>query len=277
MKQKTINGSVSYTGIALHTGNKSKITFEPAPENHGVEFIRTDIPGNPSVFATLENVKGIIRGTTIGDGDVKIHTVEHVLANLMGFEIDNLIVKMDNNEPPVGDGSSLHFIQMLKKIGTKEQKSEKEFIKVTEPVWVDRDDVTLVALPSDILRVSFVLSYKKTCLEDQFISLKITPEAFEKEIGVTRTFCFYNEVEELMNQGLIKGGSLDNAVVVGNDAIFSKENLRFPDECVRHKILDVLGDLYLLGKPVIAHVIAIKTGHGMNIELARELARKYLK
>ncbi|MFC1668320.1 UDP-3-O-acyl-N-acetylglucosamine deacetylase [Chlamydiota bacterium] len=276
MNQKTIKSSVNYTGIALHTGNKAKITFEPAPQNHGVEFIRTDLEGAPSIFADIEHVRGVTRGTTIGNGAITIHTVEHVLAVLMGFEIDNLIVKMDNNEPPVGDGSVTHFIEMIKRVGLIEQEEKKKFITITSPLWIDKDEVILVALPHESFRISFMLSYKETIIQDQLFALEITPETFENEISSCRTFCFYNEVEELMNQNLIKGGSLDNAVVVGQDAIFSKEDLRFPDECVRHKILDLLGDLFLLGRPIKGHIIAIKAGHGMNIELAKELAKHFL-
>jgi UDP-3-O-acyl N-acetylglucosamine deacetylase len=270
--QRTIKKKISYAGIALHTGNKAKISFQPAPADYGVEFVRADLPNRPRVKASLHNVTGVTRGTTIEQNGVKVHTVEHVLAALMGCGIDNLIIEMDASEPPVGDGSSLPFVEMITEAGIEEQAPSKQCLRLGRPVYYDEKDVSLVAIPYDGFKVSFMLSYKDTLLKDQFYTLDINEKSFIDEIAPCRTFCFYHEVEYLMQQGLIKGGSLDNAVVVGKDAIFSKERLRFPDECVRHKILDLMGDLYLLGKPVKAHIIAIKAGHAMNFQFAKRLS-----
>ncbi|MBI1882629.1 MAG: UDP-3-O-[3-hydroxymyristoyl] N-acetylglucosamine deacetylase [Chlamydiae bacterium] len=270
--QKTISKKVSYSGIALHTGNKTRITFLPAPPNTGIEFVRMDLPERPVVKARLSNVTGVTRGTTIEEKGVKVHTVEHVLAALMGCGIDNLLIEMEANEPPVGDGSSLAFVEMIRSSGIEEQASLKTCLRLSRPVYYEEGDASLVAIPSESCRISFTLSYKDSKIKDQFYTVEVNEENFISQIAPCRTFCFYHEVEYLMKQGLIKGGSLDNAVVVGKDAIFSKESLRFPDECVRHKVLDLMGDLYLLGKPFKAHVMAIKSGHAMNFEFAKRLA-----
>ena len=270
--QRTIKKKTSYAGIALHTGNKTKISFQPAPPDHGVEFVRADLSHRPSVKASLHNVTGVTRGTTIEKNGVKVHTVEHVLAALMGYGIDNLIIEMDASEPPVGDGSSLPFVEMIKDAEIQEQSQPKQCLRLSRPVFYEEKDVSLVAIPYNGFKISFTLSYKESLLKDQFYTLDINEKSFIDEIAPCRTFCFYHEVEYLMQQGLIKGGSLDNAVVVGRDAIFSKEKLRFQDECVRHKILDLMGDLYLLGSPLKAHILAIKSGHAMNFQFAKRLS-----
>ncbi len=269
--QRTIKKRASYAGIALHTGNKAKITFLPAPVDYGIEFVRTDLPNRPAVKASLKHVVGLTRGTTIESQGVKIYTVEHVLAALMGLGIENLIIEMDANEPPVGDGSSLPFVEMIQGAGIEDLAAPKQYYRLLKPVYYEEKDVTLVAIPYDGFKISFSLSYKETMLKDQFYTLDIDEKSFISQISPCRTFCFYHEVEYLMDQGLIKGGSLDNAVVVGKDAIFSKEKLRFPDECVRHKILDLMGDLYLLGHPLKAHILAIKSGHAMNYQLTKRV------
>jgi UDP-3-O-acyl N-acetylglucosamine deacetylase len=270
--QRTIKKKSSYSSIALHTGENAKISFLPAPADYGIEFVRLDLPHKPRVKAALANVTGVTRGTTIEQNGVKVHTVEHVLAALMGYGIDNLIIEMDASEPPVGDGSSLPFVEMIQTSGIEEQPHPKQCFRLLKPVYYEENDVSLVAIPYSGFKISFTLSYKDTQIKDQFYSLDITEKSFVEQIAPCRTFCFYDEVAYLMEKGLIKGGSLDNAVVVGKDAIFSKERLRFPDECVRHKILDLMGDLYLLGRPLLAHVMAIKSGHGMNFQFAKRLS-----
>ncbi len=269
--QKTIAKPISHVGIALHTGNRAKITFKPAPPNHGVVFVRTDLIPAVSIKADVVHVVSTLRGTNLGVGDVRIHTVEHVLASLMGFGIDNLVIEMDASEPPVGDGSALPFVQMIKEAGIAEQNAYRDFHFFREPVWFSDDAGTLIELPSSELRFSCTIHFDHPLLQSQYLSLAITPESFEKEIAPARTFCFYHEVELLQEKGLIKGGSLDNAVVIGADAIFSKGDLRFPDEFVRHKMLDIMGDLFLLARPFKAHIVAVKSGHELNARLARQL------
>ncbi|MBN1919001.1 MAG: bifunctional UDP-3-O-[3-hydroxymyristoyl] N-acetylglucosamine deacetylase/3-hydroxyacyl-ACP dehydratase [Verrucomicrobia bacterium] len=273
-RQRTIQREISHSGIGVHTGNKSRITFKPAPPNHGVKFVRTDMDEPVVIEAVIDNVSDVVRGTTIASNGVKIHTVEHVLAALMGFGIDNLVVEVDANEPPVGDGSSLPFVRMLEAAGLEEQDAPKCCFTPREPIHFSEDGITIVVLPSDALRLSATISYERTGLDSQYCSLPITTETFVKEIAPSRTFCFYHEVEHLMRNGLIKGGSLDNAVVIKDEAILTKEGLRFPNEFVRHKILDLMGDLYLLGRPLRAHVIAIKSGHVSHIKLTRLLRER---
>lgn len=272
--QKTIQKPASFSGIGVHTGNRCTVTFRPAPENFGIRFRRIDLPGVPEIAADVHKVSGTMRGTTISEGDVKVHTVEHVLAALNCYGIDNLIIEMDANEPPVGDGSSLPFVKMIQDSGVLTQNAQQKELIIREPIWVDEPDVTLVALPSSRFRVSYTIQFpeNKVGLDSQYLSLDISQESFTEQIAPARTFCFFREVEALMDQGLIKGGSLENAIVIGDEGIISKESLRFPNEFVRHKMLDIIGDLFLLGCRLRAHVIAICSGHKHNIKLARALA-----
>jgi len=267
--QTTLAKPVSFSGIGLHTGNKVTLKFNPAPINTGIKFVRTDIEGKPEIPALVTNVKDISRGTTIGVGDVKIHTVEHILAAVTGMGIDNIIIEVDSNEPPVADGSSLPFFEALKKAGTNIQGEPRQYYELTQPVSLYHNDMYVVIIPADEYRVSFTVSYDHPLLGCQYESFVISPESFEREIASARTFCFENEVETLKKQGLIKGGSLDNAVVIGEKKILNE--LRYPDEFVRHKMLDIIGDLTLLGKPLKAHVMAIKSGHALNIKVAQKL------
>ncbi len=276
-QQRTIGREISRSGIGVHTGNRTSITFKPAPPGYGVRFQGKESPKEAPIEAVIENVVDILRGTTLGKNGVKIHTVEHVLAVLMGLGIDNLLVEVAGNEPPVGDGSALPFVEMIQSAGVELQDAPKNVFKPKEPVYVSEDGVDLVVLPADELSISFTISYSEPGIDTQFLSLPITDETFIKEIAPSRTFCPYHEVQELIVSGLIQGGSLDNAVVVNGDVILSKEGLRFEKEFVRHKILDLLGDLFLLGQPLRAHVVAIKSGHGSNIKLTRLLRKKAMQ
>lgn len=272
--QKTILKSASFSGIGVHTGNRCTLTMRPAPENFGIRFRRIDLPGVPEVPAHISNVVGTMRGTTIAEGDVKIHTVEHVLATLSSFGIDNCIIELDANEPPVGDGSSNPFVDLVQSVGVETQNAVSRELILREPIYVDEPDVTLVALPSSRFRISYTILFpqNQVGLDSQFLDFHVSQESFVKEIAPARTFCFFHEVEALMDQGLIKGGSLENAVVIGDEAIMSKEALRFPNEFVRHKVLDLIGDLSLLGHRLRAHVIAIRSGHKHNTKLTRALS-----
>ncbi len=272
--QRTIKKQVSRSGIGVHTGNKTSITFKPAAPGYGVKFLGKEFPAQPPIQAVIENVTDILRGTTLGQNNVKIHTVEHVLAALMGLGIDNLLVEVEANEPPVGDGSALPFVEMIQSAGIELQDVPKNVFKPEEPIYFSENGVDLIVLPADELSISFTISYKEPGIDTQFLSLPINDETFVKEIAPSRTFCPYDEVEDLIVTGLIKGGSLDNAVVVKGEAVLSKEGLRFEKEFVRHKILDLMGDLFLLGQPLRAHVVAIKSGHGSNIRLTRLLRQK---
>lgn len=272
-KQKTIANEISYTGISLHTGNLSTVVFKPAPPNSGIRFIRVDLPGRPVIEMNCKNVLGVIRGTTLGNENVRIHTTEHLLATLYGLEIDNLIIELNTNEPAVADGSALPFVRILEKAGIIEQEAEKKYFTLSQPLHYLQEETELIAFPSEKLRISCTIDYRHPMLKSQHASFLITPEIFKRDLAPARTFCFDYEIESLKKRGLAKGGSLDNAVVIGMDRIHNKEkNLRFADEFVRHKILDLLGDLYLLGRPLKAEIIAIRCGHKHNIAFTKLLA-----
>ena len=270
--QRTIAEPRAFSGIGLHTGNLTTITFKPAPPDSGVTFYRTDMPGRPSIRAEIDQVVDVSRGTTIGNGEVRVHTVEHVLAAIVGMGIDNLNVDVDANETPVGDGSSLPFMTVLKKAGIVEQDQERKYIKIEEPVYYRNGDVTLSVLPADELRVTMTIAFDHVAIGTQYASFTITPETFESEIASARTFCFLREVKMLQDQGLIRGGTLENAVVIGDESILN-DNLRYPDEFVRHKVLDLLGDLFLLGRPVKGHVVGVKSGHAMHVKFAQQIKK----
>ena len=279
-KQRTIKTPVGLTGVGVHTGNKTRLIFKPAPVNTGVLFIRADLPGMPGVKAVVENVSGVCRGTTISKNGIEVHTIEHVLAAIRGCAVDNILVELDSNEPPVGDGSAVAYVRMIRSAGIEEQDAFREEIVLKESVWVSKDNAAIAMIPADELRVSYTMDFKHPTLPAQFVSFSINEKTFDEEIAPGRTFCFYHELEGLIEQGLIKGGSLDNAIVIGDGVIFSKEKLRFSDEFARHKILDLVGDLSLVGKAVIGHVIAMRSGHELNVKLAlklTEIAKKNVK
>lgn len=270
--QRTIKEPAAFSGIGLHTGNLTTLTFKPAPPDSGVTFYRADIPGRPSIRAEIDQVVDVSRGTTIGNGEVRVHTVEHVLAAIVGMGIDNLDIDVDANETPVGDGSSLPFMTVLKKAGIVEQDRERKYIKIEEPVYYRNGDVTLSVLPADELRVTMTIAYDHVAIGTQYASFSITPETFESEIASARTFCFLREVKMLQDQGLIRGGTLENAVVIGDESILN-DNLRYPDEFVRHKVLDLLGDLFLLGRPIKGHIVGVKSGHAMHVKFTQQIKK----
>jgi len=270
--QKTIGKEVTYKGVGLHTGNDTMVRFKPAPPNSGIKFVRVDLDSNPIINGNVKNVVDVVRGTTIGNGSAKIHTVEHLLAALYGLGIDNVIIEIDANEPPVGDGSSLPFVKTLERAGIVQQDEQKRYINITQPIHFSRDDVHIIAFPSNELKISCTIHYNHPILTAQYASYTINPDVFSKEIAPARTFCFDFEIETLKKKGLAKGGTLDNAIVIGETGIHNK-GLRFKDECVRHKILDLLGDLYLLGGPLKAHIVAVRCGHANNITFIKEIVK----
>jgi len=273
--QHTIAGPVSLSGIGVHTGNPCTLTFCPAPPHFGVKFVRTDLPGSPEVSADIDQVVGTERGTTLALGEVRIHTVEHVLAALLGLGIDNCRVELDSNEPPFGDGSTLPFVEALQKAEVVEQEAYRRCAEFDSSVSFLHGDVSLVAIPSTEFKISFTVDFNHKVLKSQYLSLEIEEGRFVREIAPARTFCFMKDVEPLQEKGLIKGGSLECAVVIGDDGIVNPEGLRFPDEFARHKIADLMGDIALLGALPKAHIIAIKSGHATNVPFVREL-RKHM-
>jgi len=272
--QRTLASPATLVGSALHTGENVTLTIHPAPTGHGFKFQRTDLPDEPIVDAAAAYVKTVERATTIVQGMVKIHTVEHVLSALTGLGVDNALIQMDANEPPIGDGSAAAYVAMIRKAGIVEQEAPRRMIELHEPLTIELGGSILVIVPDSKFRISCTQVGPEGRFT-QFLSAEITPDFYEKEIAPARTFVFYEDVKPLMDKGLIKGGSLENAIVARGDSVLSKEPLRFPDEFVRHKILDIIGDLSLCGRRILGHVIAVKPGHGINTTAAKALALRY--
>ncbi len=270
--QSTLRREISFSGIGIHTGSEVSMRFCPAKEGTGIVFKRTDLKGQPIIPATLEYACDTSRSTTLGVGDVRIHTVEHVLAAVRSFNISNLIIEISSIEPPIANGSSDVFVDMIEEAGIEEQNGITPIVRLDHPIYWSEGDIHVVALPYEGYRISYTLSYPHSkILKAQYYSCLVTAENFKNEIAPCRTFSEYHEISKLMDRGLIKGGSLDNAVVIKDDVVFSKEGLFFPDEMVRHKILDMIGDLTLVGYDFYAHIIAIRSGHKSNLAFAKEL------
>lgn len=271
-RQRTLKDSVTFSGIGIHTGMQVSMRFCPAKEGTGIVFKRMDLPGEPEVPATVEYVSDTARSTTIGVADIRVHTVEHVLAALRAFHIDNLYIELSNLEPPVGNGSSDVFVEMIEEAGIEEQDGHIPIVQLQHPVYHSEGDIQIVALPYDGYRISYTLNYPQSkILKAQFHSVLVSTDSFKSEIAPCRTFSLYEEVSMMMDRGLIKGGSLDNAVVIKDEVVFSKNGLFFPDEMCRHKILDLIGDLSLIGFEFHAHIISIRSGHATNFAFAKKL------
>ena len=269
-KQKTLKESAVYSGIALHTGVRSTLRFLPAGADAGIIFRRVDLPGKPEVAARADKVVDVRRGTTIGEGACVAHTVEHIMASLHALQIDNAVIEMDGPEPPIADGSSLPFWKVLKAAGTVELDADAKYFTPSKPLFVDAGVTTLVLLPAEEpgLRISCTTSFKGCPIDPQYLDIVINAETFDSDICGARTFVNYSDLGQLIAMGLCKGGSLDNAEIIHDGAIICKDGLRYENEIVRHKILDLTGDLFLCGRRVQGHVIAVKPGHHRNVELA---------
>jgi UDP-3-O-[3-hydroxymyristoyl] N-acetylglucosamine deacetylase/3-hydroxyacyl-[acyl-carrier-protein] dehydratase len=268
LNQQTLNRPATFSGIGLHSGNRVNMSILPAPANSGVRFRRTDLDGKPEIEARVENVSETNRSTTLAKGNVKVHTVEHVLAALAGFGIDNAIVELDANEPPIADGSSREFCKIIQTAGIVSQAEKREFYTPTEPIEMQSGETVMTLFPYDGFKITCTSADKQGRFT-QFYSTDITVQTWEKELSHARTFCFYEEIEFLFKNGLIKGGSLENAIVIRDDAVLTTEPLRYNEEFVRHKMLDIIGDLSLLGRPVRGHLIAVKPSHTANCEFAK--------
>lgn len=302
--QRTIKNEVSVSGVGLHTGVKSTITFKPAPENSGIRFVRSDVEHSPEILADINHVVDIARGTTIAQNGVQIHTVEHVLAAVAGLEIDNIFIEVNNIEPPVCDGSSIEFVKALKKAEIVEQSAPQDVLVIEKIIqYTDpKNGVDVHVLPADSFRVTFMIDYPIPSIGTQYSALYSLAEEFETDYASARTFCTLSEVEHLKNMGLIKGGSVNNAVVfidrkiekdeidrlkkmfkIDNDIVLGQRGtlngveLRYYNEAVRHKILDLIGDFALLGVPIQGHVIAARSGHSHNVNLVKKIRKEYEK
>ncbi len=275
MKQRSILRAVSISGKSLHTGEEVQLTLKPAPVDHGIVFKRMDLYGKPELRPVVDLVTDLVRSTTIADGHAKVHTIEHVLSALNGCGVDNVLVEMDASEPPILDGSAKHFVNLIQQAEPVEQEAERSYFALQEPVSVTRGGSSIIALPYDGFRITCT-SADDRGIHTQHLSLDIDPETYVAQVASARTFTIYEDIEELLKLGKIKGGSLDSAIVIKGDKIVAKEPLRFKDEFVRHKMLDIIGDIGLLGMPVRAHIVAVRPGHALNAELSKVLRERLL-
>lgn len=266
-KQRTLNEEIGCTGIGLHTGEKVRITMRPAPCDTGIRFVRTDLPQSPMIEARFDNVFDTTLATTIGSNGTRVSTIEHLMAAFYGLGIDNAVVGLDGPEVPIMDGSSAPFVLLIKSVGIREQEKAKRFIVVKKPFKVDDGDRSISVYPSKELRINYMIDFKHPLLRNQVYKMSFSGGAFVREISRARTFGFLKDVQTLKDNGLAKGGSLDNAVVMDDFRILNEDGLRFKDEFVRHKILDFLGDLSLIQSPVIGRFEVRKSGHFLNQEM----------
>ncbi len=274
--QRTLSRVVSYDGVGLHTGASCHVEFRPAPPGSGIRFLRLDLPGQPEIpvaprYARADTDQ--MRRTILKKGEAEVHTVEHILAAAAGLEIDNLVIALTAQEPPEpADGSAGPYVRLFQEAGIVEQPAPRRYFRVTEAMRFEENGVILVALPHEGLRVTFTIEYTNAWRGTQHASYDIDPDVFVREIAPARTFVLERDVEKLRARGMILGGTLQNAVVVQPTGILNQEPLRFEDEFVRHKILDFLGDLYLLGRPAHGHFLSIKSGHATNVRFVQRLA-----
>ena len=300
--QQTINKEFSISGIGLHTGVRSTVTMKPAPTNHGIKFKRIDLKKSLSIEASVLNVVDVTRGTTIGIDGVEVHTIEHLLAAIHGLNIDNLLIEIDNIEVPILDGSAKEYVELFIKSGFKEQDEHRLELVIDETITYSnpKAGVDIHIVPSDKFRITFMMDYKHQSLGTQYTSYYSIREEFINNVAPARTFCLLSEVNNLLECDLIKGGSLENSLVFidkelsnnelekikkkinvnsksfnSSNGLLNDTELRYYNEPVRHKLLDLIGDLRLLGMPIKGHVIAARSGHFANIELVKNIKRKY--
>lgn len=270
-KQRTLMHEVGCTGIGLHTGEKVKINLRPAPANSGIKFVRTDLKGRPEVEVRFDNVFDTTLATTIGTNGCKVSTIEHLMAAFFGLGIDNAVVELDGPEVPIMDGSAAPFVFLIKSGNVREQKSPKQFIVITKPFKVDDGNRSVCIYPSKELKITYMIDFQHPLLRNQEYELTFSGRDFVREISTARTFGFMKDVETLKKNGFARGGSLDNAVVIDDFRIINEDGLRFDNEFVRHKILDFIGDISIVGSPIIGHFVVKKSGHFLNQHMLRKL------
>jgi UDP-3-O-[3-hydroxymyristoyl] N-acetylglucosamine deacetylase len=267
--QRTLRRSISCAGIGLHSGNKVTLSLKPAPADFGIRFRRTDL-GGVEIRATVQNLAGIQYATGLARDAGSVETVEHLLAALVSLGVDNVIVELNTPEVPIMDGSSAPFIYLINEAGVKRLAAPRKYLKVLEPISLSRGDKRIALYPSDHFKVTYSIAFDHPMLRHQSRTIRISAESFIEEIAPARTFGFLKEVEMLRQQGLALGGSLENAIVIGDTGVLNNA-LRFDDEFVRHKILDVIGDLALVGYPIIGHVVAHRGGHALHTAFASKV------
>jgi len=267
--QRTIRRRISCVGIGLHSGNKVRLSLKPAPADFGIRFRRTDI-GDHEVPATVQHLAGIQRATLLACNEVAVETVEHLLAALVSMNIDNVLIELNSPEVPIMDGSAAPFIYLIQEAGSKTVAAPRKYLKIVRPIAISRGDKRIALYPSDHFKVTYSISYDHPLLRHQSRTIRITEDTFIDEIAPARTFTFLKDVEMLRQHGLALGGSLDNAIVLGESGVLNNA-LRFDDEFVRHKILDAVGDLALVGYPVIGHLVVHRAGHALHTEFAAKI------
>lgn len=273
--QRTIIDQVVLKGVGLQTGRPVSMILKTAPVDSGINFIRTDLPNRPLLninSVPLDIAGSTERRTALAIGPMQIQTIEHFMAALSGLSIDNISIELDSDELPGMDGSAKDFAAAIKKAGIVEQAGQRRSLEIKEPVWCREGDSLVAAFPGDNFKISYTLSYPSPAIGTQYLSVALTEKVFESEIAPARTFCLEEEAVALIKRGLGKGANYDNTLVMGGSGPV-KTALRFPDEPVRHKVLDLIGDLYLLGMPVRGHIVAIKSGHKLNMELVKKLKK----
>ena len=267
--QRTLRRAISCVGIGLHSGNKVQLSLKPAPADYGIRFRRSDL-GDTEVRASVQHLRGINLATALSCNQVSVETVEHLLAALVSMSIDNVLIELNSPEVPIMDGSSAPFIYLIQEAGVKTLSASRTYLKITKPISLSKGDKRIALYPSEHFKVTYSISYDHPLLRHQARTVTITEESFIEEIAPARTFTFLKDVEMLRQNGLALGGSLDNAIVLGETGVLNNA-LRFDDEFVRHKILDAVGDLALVGFPVIGHLVAHRAGHGLHTEFAGKI------
>jgi UDP-3-O-[3-hydroxymyristoyl] N-acetylglucosamine deacetylase len=278
-RQRTLGDEVGCTGIGLHTGKKVRINIKPAPCDTGIRFVRIDFKGRPMVKVCFDSVFDTTLATSIRSNGCRVSTIEHLMAAFYGLGIDNAVVELDGPEVPIMDGSSAPFVFLLKSAGIKEQRTPKRFIIVKRPLKVVDGSRSIHVYPKNELKITYTIDFHHPLLRNQEYELRFSGRDFVREISRARTFGFLRDVQTLKENGLAKGGSLDNAIVIDDFRIINEDGLRYKDEFVRHKILDFIGDLSVIGSPVIGHFVVKKSGHFLNQEMLKRLmkSRKYWK
>ena len=270
-KQRTLRDEVSCTGIGLHSGEKVKINIKPAPPDTGIRFVRRDLPDSCTIDAHFRNVIDTTMCTTIGNNGSRVSTVEHLMAAFFGVGIDNATVEVDGYEVPVMDGSSAPFIFLLNNIGIREQDKPKQFIVIKKSLKINDGERSICVYPSNELKISYTIDFPHPLLRNQQYELCFSGKDFIRDISRARTFGFLKDAQILRDNGLAKGGSLDNAIVLDDFRIINEDGLRYKDEFVRHKILDFIGDIAILGHPIIGHFVVEKSGHSLNQFMLKKL------
>lgn len=268
--QRTIKKPAFCEGIGLHSGKQVRVTLKSAPVNAGITFVRTDL-GGVEIKAIASNTAATSYATTLSQNGASVQTVEHLLAAFAGLGIDNIVVEIDGAEVPVLDGSAGPFVRLIADAGVQNQEKPRPMLKVLRPVIVREGNKQLAIWPSEMPSISYFIDFNHPMLREQSFNYAVSEESFIREIADARTFGFLSDVQTLQANGLAKGGSMENAVILGDEKVLNEDGLRYQDEFVRHKILDLIGDLSLAGMPIIGHVVAHKSGHGLNTKLAAKL------